>query len=51
MSDHTRTPVKAAIIKQLMERTGEPRDDIQALVTRAQQAHADSHGLYQFASY
>lgn len=49
MSDHDPDArEQAAIIDRLMERTGEPRDDIQALVTRAQQTHADSHDLYQF---
>ncbi|WP_127555059.1 TerB family tellurite resistance protein [Saccharospirillum alexandrii] len=49
MSDHDPDDrEQAAIIDQLMERTGEPRDDIQALVTRARQTHADSHDLYQF---
>jgi len=49
MSDHDPdTREQAAIVERLMERTGEPRDDIQALVTRAQQTHADSHDLYQF---
>lgn len=49
MSDHDPDArEQAAIVEQLMERTGEPRDAIQALVARAQQTHADSHDLYQF---
>ncbi|MEP4547299.1 MAG: TerB family tellurite resistance protein [Saccharospirillum sp.] len=49
MSDHDPdTREQAAIIERLMDRTGEPREDIQALVTRARQTHADSHDLYQF---
>lgn len=49
MSDHDQdTREQAAIVERLMDRTGEPREDIQALVTRARQTHADSHDLYQF---
>ncbi|WP_394169638.1 TerB family tellurite resistance protein [Saccharospirillum alexandrii] len=49
MSDHDPdTREQAAIVERLMDRTGEPREDIQALVTRARQTHADSHDLYQF---
>lgn len=49
MSDHDPDArEQAAIIERLMDRTGEPREDIQALVTRARQTHADSHDLYQF---
>lgn len=49
MSDHDPDAREvAAIIERLVERTGEPRDEVQALVTRAQQTHADSHDLFQF---
>ncbi len=49
MSDHNPDArEEAAIIERLIERTGEPRAEVEALVTRARQTHADSHDLFQF---
>jgi uncharacterized tellurite resistance protein B-like protein len=39
---------QAAIVDRLVERTGEPRAEVEALVDRAQQTHADSHDLFRF---
>ncbi|WP_037337406.1 TerB family tellurite resistance protein [Saccharospirillum impatiens] len=49
MSDHDLDArEQAAITERLVERTGEPREVVQELVSRAQQTHSDSHDLFQF---